>query len=91
MTYSVLIRDNMTGEERSIHMDGEWSGASWWTDGNGACDCNRGSFFAEAGGLDTDALSDDEDEAMFPCGHRRYVVPHATLADGVRIAIDAAA
>lgn len=51
--------------------------AFWWTDGNAACDCNRGLFLARDLGLpEDDPLGD------LPCSHHgegRIVIKAATL------------
>lgn len=63
----VLIRDNETGIVRAY----EDAYLRWveddfiWTEGNFACDCNRGLFFARAVG------EDGPDRA---CGSERYSV-----------------
>jgi hypothetical protein len=48
-----------------------------WTDGNWACDCNRGLMFRRACGEDVDITDDHE-----PCGDSRYYVklPDGTMA-----------
>lgn len=83
---TVLIRDNSTGEivehaDDALVADGvdddEFGcGASLylWTDGNFACDCNRGAFFYEAKGIK------DED---VECGDTSYSVK--ILRDGMVI------
>ena len=51
-----------------------------WIDGNFACDCNRGLFFANAAG---------EHDPDCDCGHERYRVPYALLIPGgERVEID---
>ncbi len=50
-----------------------------WTEGNFSCDCNRGAFFADAGG--------DADRDC-PCGDERFHVARAYCADGRVIKID---
>lgn len=64
---SVLILDTSTGEQRAFSPDFGWYGDFIWSDGNFACDCARGDFFAEAGG-------EPEGEADAPCGDTRYLV-----------------
>jgi len=53
----------------------------WWTEGNGACDCNRAWFFLRAGGE-----PDEHDET--PCGEEAYRIAVITLPDGTRVAVD---
>ncbi len=47
MAYTVTLTDTQTGAMKTVEMDGAWdNGAEFlWTDGNYACDCNRGRFF----------------------------------------------
>lgn len=73
----VSITDNETGETRNSEWtDDSWFGDFIWSEGNFAfaCDCNRGSFFAEAAGEDVSVLTDDEDAERFPCGEARFHV-----------------
>ena len=62
---TVSVLDTATSERRT---SSDWP-RYWWTDGNGACDCNRAMLF--------DDSEDDDDEAG--CGickgcHRYLVV-----------------
>jgi hypothetical protein len=94
MTYKVEIRKNATGEVRVCQMALEWDKGDgrtdifWWTDGNFACDCNRGTVFDDAGGVDTASMTDEEDALAYPCGMAAYTVIRAILPDGTVIAID---
>ena len=83
MGYDAHITDTTTGETRVSRMDLDWHEASdfWWSEGNFACDCNRGTEFARASGENVDDLSDDEDATRFPCGHERFRV-RITSEDG---------
>lgn len=76
--YTVTIRKNDTGEERSFQQDDEWQEHSdfMWTEGNYACDCNRAIFFAEAGG---------EDEPEVTCSDGKYSIVSIVLADGTKV------
>jgi hypothetical protein len=78
--YDVIIRRASDGVERTYHMSGcEMPTARddfWWSEGNGACDCNRGDFFERAGG------NDDSDES---CGDSRYLVVAFIGSDGARV------
>lgn len=72
------IRDTVTGEHG---VDG-WSDDSpahfsdfIWTEGNFACDCNRGLFLDRALG---------RDESEWPCGDARFELDWVEV-DGVRI------
>jgi len=74
--YDVVIRRALDGVERTFRMPAPWPNGPddfWWTEGNGACDCNRGDFFERAGG------NEDADE---PCGDSRYLVMRFLLSDG---------
>jgi hypothetical protein len=55
------VSDDVTTCE--VWNDWSWSNAWWWSDGNAACDCNRGALFATAQGnaLDTDIACGDSD------------------------------
>lgn len=92
--YDVMIRDNSTGETRTCPMpELEWHESSmfWWTEGNFACDCNRGLEFARAGGMteaEIDALDEEADGRAFPCGDSRYTAVKAVFGDGREIPID---
>lgn len=90
MKYSVLIRDNETGEARTYSMgDIEWDDSSefWWTEGNFGCDCNRHLSFLRAGGP---GPADDPhwNNADRACGETAYTVPYAVLEDGTQIVLD---
>lgn len=46
MTYVATIFDRTTGESRDVPFDDEWEGSKYlWSEGNYACDCNRGLLF----------------------------------------------
>lgn len=47
-------------------MSGPWEDEFLWADGNYACDCNRASFFAWAGG--------EKEPRGVPCGMSTYVI-----------------
>lgn len=53
MSYEVKITDTATGETVSRTYPGEWDEGVefWWTEGNMACDSNRGPEFLRAKGL----------------------------------------
>jgi hypothetical protein len=90
MKYSVLIRKNDTGEERTYRSDDvEWDDTTefFWTEGNFACDCNRHLSFLRAGGP---GPADDPhwNNAEHDCGDTAYAVPYATLEDGSRVELD---
>lgn len=89
--YTVRIRCNATGKVRTYSdewlceptkYDEDWrTGLEFhWTDGNGGCDCNRGRFFAIAGGEEPPELD------CWPEG--RFTVLDATFPDGEVIPID---
>lgn len=73
----VFIRRNSDGVERHFD-DLTWHGDFIWSEGNFACDCNRGDFFAFAAGEDADR----------ECGHGDFSVRIETL-DGVELYRDA--
>jgi hypothetical protein len=81
--YEVEIRRNSDGVVRRCPME-LWHSSSlfWWTDGNGACDCNRALDFARAGGE-----SDDFDP---PCGNEAFSVLRAYFPDGTSLDVDEA-
>lgn len=66
MNLKLEIRRNADGVTTS-QVWRNWSfNVFWWTEGNAACDCNRGDFFLQALGQE----SDDESE----CGDGCYSV-----------------
>lgn len=72
--YDVVVRRAIDGAERTYRIQAIWQDDQFfWEDGNGACDCNRGSFFAHAGG---------EADAQESCGDSRYLVVRFILPDG---------
>lgn len=84
----VHIIRNSTGEERVYVHDYPQATGPWddemddylWTEGNYGCDCNRASFFAEAG--------KEEGAEDFPCGEGAYSIPYLELPDGRKVEID---
>ncbi len=74
MPYTVIIRNNATGEERPIQEDGDWDGSAdfMWSEGNFACDCNRALFFYNWG-------PESEDRE---CGHEAFNIPRVILPSG---------
>lgn len=87
---TAYIRRNADGEVRPYSLDSMagFRGDFIWVDGNFACDCNRGMFFAQVGGVDTDSMSNEEDEEAFPCGNERYSVRIIAVDDGRELYID---
>jgi hypothetical protein len=87
MKYTVILRNNATGEERRYADGFEWDDEGhftfMWTDGNYGCDCNRELFFKRAGGEQGKVDLDDE-----RCGSERYAALRAEREDGTTIAID---
>ena len=82
--YDVVIRRRRDGVERVYRMNAPWRqhqpdddedvNLFWWDEGNGACDCNRGDFFARAGG--------EPDQPEPACGNTEYLVLRFILPDG---------
>jgi hypothetical protein len=73
----VLLLDRETGDEawhedlvESQYLESQ---EFWWTEGNGACDCNRGDFLARALGKPEPNLS---------CSDTRIAIVRAEI-DGV--------
>lgn len=64
---TVFIRDNATGEVRTMPWEDDWVDVDdyLWSEGNYACDCNRALFFARAVG---------EDDPSRSCGDGAYSV-----------------
>lgn len=81
VTAKIRIRCNATREIRT-HVDENYDPSNdyQWTDGNYGCDCNRGLFFARAGG--------ESDHGA--CGDTRYTCIDATLPDGRVVLMDEA-
>lgn len=78
MAYKIVIRRN---SDDRIHVCPGFLGKFsefWWSEGNGACDCNRKVIF--------DRVSDPEspryDPDIYPCGETEYSVLEARLPDG---------
>ena len=84
MSYTVVMFDTLTGKRRHIVFNLEWKDSSefWWSEGNMACDCNRGARFYDV------PFPSGFYEAPFPCGNERFVIPYIELEDGTRIEID---
>jgi hypothetical protein len=67
-TYKITLR-NPAGDTRIVEMQHDdpdllvW----WWTDGNGACDCNRAIYMARVD--DPKAYSEANNFFDVPCGH----------------------
>lgn len=74
MPYIATIRRVSDGVQADCPMKSDWDDLSefWWSEGNFACDCNRGDCFHRA------LTSEDTDEE---CGDDRYQV-RITLPDG---------
>lgn len=85
---TVRIRRRPDGEERDYKFESvhEWGAPigdhiqdnadvdRWmWSEGNYACDCNRASFFADAGG---------EPDPDVQCGDDNYIVVWIKTPDG---------
>lgn len=79
--YSVLLRNNETGEERLIKYPLQWDYSSHflWTEGNYACDCNRHLFFDRAIGIEPINVE---------CGENKYSALYALLPDGTKHELD---
>lgn len=76
--FKVEIQRTSDGVIRTYDMgeNCQWS-RFWFEDGNGACDCNRGDFFAEAGGE-----PEVEDR---PCGSSAYKILRYIFPDGTEL------
>jgi len=88
MKYRAKIIDTVTGREcMSEEFDGDYNDAVYgephdhymWTDGNYACDCNRGGFHHRALGIE---------EQDYPCSGERFYVPYLEYEDGTRLECD---
>lgn len=90
MSIVVDILNTATGETRTLLEKGAWVETRipgdvdqadgivfWWTEGNGGCDCNRGSAFERAGGAD----KDEQDFADFPCHAESQYLVRVTIDD----------
>ena len=70
----VLLRDTVTGEEAwySYSVDDEYAEGQefYWSDGNGGCDCNRGSCLASVLG---------KADPNLPCGESRIALLRAEV------------
>lgn len=90
MKYSVVIRNNATGEERNCRQERiDWDNDSfWWLEGNMSCDCNREREWLRAGGPapDGDPFWNDHDA---PCGEGRFSALRAILDNDEIIELEA--
>lgn len=70
----VLIRRNADGLIRALAWPGQWDEGDryMWSDGNSACDCQRGDFFHDAAGEPRDY--ETEGGPLTPCGDIVYSV-----------------
>ena len=66
----VTIVDTVTGERRTTDAAFEFT-AFWWSEGNGACDCNRAILFG------VDAELDAAQHRQHP-----HLLPHQSLCLG---------
>ena len=86
MAYVAVITQVSTGESRRCNFpnrtwdapDADWTEGEdvesfKWEDGNDACDCNRGAYFAAAGG---------ERDDVSPCGSHEYRLDRIETDDG---------
>lgn len=70
--YRVRLKRTSDGE---THLT-DWDATEfWWSDGNGACDCNRETAFAYHDGI---VAEDNEDTE---CSHDRFVIVEWVKAD----------
>ena len=51
---------------------------SWWTEGNGACDCNR-SLYIRRAGFDLPLPPGCKDQECWPCGDSIKLVATTTI------------
>jgi hypothetical protein len=61
----VTIKNNSTGEVKTVSLDLEWRGDFIWREGSLSCDCNRHDFFC---------LGDDDNDLEYPCGDSGFTV-----------------
>lgn len=77
----VWLYDRWTGDAawHVTAIDAQYAAnhGTWWTEGNGSCDCNRLEFLHRALGR-----PEHDDEDAYPCGHGRVVLLDATI-DGL--------
>ncbi|WP_449411121.1 hypothetical protein [Methylobacterium komagatae] len=87
--YRCEIVNTATGEARTYESDRfDESTPFWWRDGNYACDCNRKTTWLRLADEYPEDCTDEEDEALCPCGHGSFRVAELVLMDGRRIPID---
>lgn len=87
--YTARIIDTATGDARDYRMENMLEpedGDFWWTEGNFACDCNRGASFLRASGVEVG----EDDFPDCNVGPNRYRVPYLMLDDGRKVLIDEA-
>lgn len=78
MKFKVLIKNNITGEERLCDTETHWTKSTvfWIKDGNFCCDCNREMLFENDDSLDP------------PCGFEKYRIIEAVLDNGIIVEIE---
>ncbi len=65
MSYTVELLETATDTIRYLNWKDEWhdSSLSWWSEGNGVCDCNRRWFWQDAGNEERDEDTECGDTA----------------------------
>ena len=67
MTIALGVEIRRVADGKTVSMvwpEWDWTDSFWWTEGNAACDCNRGNWFNEEIG----------DTSESECGNDRYEV-----------------
>lgn len=79
MPYFIWIKNNETGEIRRYESSEEFS-EFMWSEGNYACDCNRGLFFERVKYEEKNELNWELPE----CGDTKYSITNVLLENGER-------
>ncbi|QYW02175.1 hypothetical protein CPT_Sonora_074 [Stenotrophomonas phage Sonora] len=78
MIFNILLRDNQTGKTKAVEHEADaWADIEYlWTEGNYACDCNRGLLFNRVRGVE---------DVPRACGSEQFDIIEVTGPDGFRV------
>lgn len=89
-TYQVELKRNVDGATFLHTSSSPWydHSESWWTEGNGACDCNRHLCFQGFWEDGVDLPPNDDPRWERPCGDTAYTAIRAIFPDGSTLKLD---